>query len=152
VPRPTARPSDLTKPTMETRFAIDYDWWEQSGKDIHLHIQQLCEEVGAIQVDASERDAEYDWIDPETARVSRVDGVTYRFLAQCSQSPEFITERTTLIEAVFRTLLAAGNRPMTPVEIADRIDRSPETILRTLGGRRVYKGLRPYVKDDDKKS
>lgn len=135
---------------METRFAIDYEWWEQSGKDIHLHIQQLCQEIGEIEVDESLRDVEYDWIDPETAQVSRVDGLTYQFLAQCSQNPAFITERTTLIEAVFRTLLAAGNRPMTPGELADRIDRSPEMILKTLGGRRVYKGLRPVAKGDDR--
>lgn len=128
---------------METRFYIDYDWWEQSGKDIDIHIQEMCAEIGEAELDPALREEHVDWVDPLTAVVTRVDGMTYTFLQHCGQNPEFITERTTLTEAVFRTLLAAGNRPMTPIELAERIDRPAETILKTLSGGRVYKGLRP---------
>jgi hypothetical protein len=140
-------PPGLGKPTMESRFFIDYSWWEQSGKDITLHIQELCEEYGEADITpvVSDDDAEIDWVDPETAEVVRVDRPSYVFLNTCSRHPGFITEHTTLIEAIFRTLLAAGNRPMTPGEIAARIGRPAETILRILSGSQIYKGLRPYT-------
>nr|MBN1229881.1 hypothetical protein [Anaerolineae bacterium] len=145
--RPTTPPG-FQKPSMETRFHIDYDWWQQSGKDIDLHIQQLCDEIGDIEFHAAEAGGDnVDWVDPFSAHVVSVDQAQYAFLMACSNSPDFITDRTTLVEAIFRTLLASGNRPMTPVEIAMRIDRPAETILRTLSGVTVYKGLRPYLGD-----
>jgi hypothetical protein len=45
---------------------------------------------------------------------------------------------------VFRLFLSNGNAPMTSQELGARLKRPPETILRTLAGPRVYKGLRPY--------
>lgn len=130
---------------MDTRFYIDYEWWEQTGRDIKLHIQQLCEEFGGIEMDEVQPEETVDWIDPETGEVIRVDRMMYVFLTQCSRHPEYITERTTLIEAVFRALLAAANRPMTPHQLGARTGRSPEMILRTLAGQQVYKGIRPYT-------
>ncbi len=130
---------------MDTRFYIDYEWWEQTGRDIRLHIQQLCEEFSGIEMGESRPEEIVDWIDPETGEVIRVDRMMYMFLTQCSRHPEYITERTTLIEAVFRALLAAANRPMTPRELGARTGRSPEMILRTLAGQQVYKGIRPYI-------
>ena len=129
---------------METKFWIDFDWWQQSGKDIYIDIQQICEEMGVGELDQTlPREATFDWVDPETAVVARVDGFMYSFLQTCSRNPDFINDRIPLTEAVFRTLLASGNRPMTPVELAERTGRPAATILRTLSGPRVYKGLRP---------
>ncbi len=132
---------------MDTRFYIDYGWWEQSDKDIRVHILQLCEEFGEIQIDESRREVMVDWVDPETAEVAPVDELTYAFLVGCSRHAEYITERTTLIEAVFRTLLACANRPMTPAELAERTGRPADMILRTLSGPTVYKGIRPFLGD-----
>jgi predicted transcriptional regulator len=41
--------------------------------------------------------------------------------------------------------LANDNTPMTIRDLAERTGRPAETILRTLGGTRVYKGLRPTL-------
>ena len=43
--------------------------------------------------------------------------------------------------------LANGNQPLTAPELAEAIARpsDSDTILRTLSGSRVYKGLRPIV-------
>jgi hypothetical protein len=147
VPRPTA-PAGFSKPTMKTRYYIDYEWWAESGKDINVHIRDICEEYGGLDLTVQDEETQVDWVDPVTAVVRRVDMATYQFLTLCSVHEEFITERTTLIEAVFRTLLAAGNQPMTPIELAQRTGRSADTILQTLSGRRVYKGLRPYDEDN----
>jgi len=134
---------------METLFHIDYDWWADSGKDINVHIRDICAEYGDLDLTSADDGTEVDWIDPVTAVVRRVDMPTYQFLTLCSVHEEFITQRTTLIEAVFRALLAAGNQPMTPVELAERTGRSADTILQTLSGRRVYKGLRPVEEGSD---
>jgi hypothetical protein len=47
--------------------------------------------------------------------------------------------------AVLTVFLANGNTPLTPKELGERLGRPPQMILRTLSGRRVYKGIRPYI-------
>jgi hypothetical protein len=143
VSRPEAPSTTYIKPTLDTQFQIDPAWWEQSERDLRVQMQQLCEEHGKLAEDDIESDETVDWVDPETGEVSVVDRLAYIFLSSCSQQSEFITERTSLIDAVFRALLATNNRPLTPVQLADRIGRPADMILRALSGRRIYKGIRP---------
>jgi hypothetical protein len=49
-----------------------------------------------------------------------------------------------MVEAVFRIFLVNGNVPMSADDIAKRLERPADTILRTISGARVYRGLRPY--------
>jgi hypothetical protein len=49
------------------------------------------------------------------------------------------------VEAVFRLLLVNGNQPMSAAELAKKLGKSADTILRTLGGQHVYRGIRPLV-------
>lgn len=144
--RPPIPSNSYAKPTLETRFHIDYDWWERSNQDLGLYLREhLCEQHRAVDAEEYEDGTLIDWIDPETGLVWLVDRLIYTLLSHCSQQPEYITERTSLVDVVFRTLLAAANRPMTPIELAERTGRSAEVILRTLAGRKVYKGLRPVI-------
>lgn len=85
-----------------------------------------------------------DWIDPDTAEVKRVDALQ-QALSKAAQDPQYITDHTTLVDAVFRVFLANGNKPLSPNDLARRINRPPATILRTLAGNQVYKGLRPLI-------
>jgi len=145
VSRPTIPSTSLVKPTLDTRFHIDYEWWERSGEDLRLYmLQHLCE-AHRQELTDHEPQVELDWVDPETGEVKRVNYLNYTLLKHCSQQPDYITERTSLVDAVFRALLAVGNRPLTPVELAVYTRRPAEMILRTLSGRTVYKGLRPVV-------
>jgi hypothetical protein len=59
--------------------------------------------------------------------------------------PEFVGERTAVVEAVFRTFLANGNIPMSADDLGKKLGRSADTILRTIAGPRVYRGLRPII-------
>jgi hypothetical protein len=147
VSRPPAPSSNLVKPTSETRFHIDYEWWKRSGQDLRLYMMgHLCEEHReAFAASAEAENPVLDWIDPVSGQVTRVGRLTYALLSHCSQQPDYIVERTSMVDAVFRTLLAAGNRAMTPVELAERTGRSADTILRTLSGKTIYKGLRPVL-------
>jgi len=86
-----------------------------------------------------------DFVDPITAEVQQVDGLQHVLISHCAREPGFITTRTTMVDAVFRTFLANGNTPMSPTELAVQLNRPPDLILRTLTGERVYRGLRPIA-------
>ena len=142
--RPTLPSPSLSKPTGDTRFQIDYEWWGKSGKELDRYLSEhLCEEHRTSYVGSEFPENEVDWIDPVTGQVSIQKPLTYVLLSHCSRQADFITERTSLIDAVFRVLISSGNRPMTPGELARLTGRSADTILKTLSGRTVYQGLRP---------
>ena len=84
-----------------------------------------------------------DWIDPETAEVQTVDGLQHTLISHCARQEQFITEHTTLTEALFRTFLSNGNQPLSPEELAELLEQQPQKILQTITGTRVYKGIRP---------
>jgi hypothetical protein len=141
---PKFRPAPLTRPTLDTPFHIDYEWWEREARDLRVYLRSyLCPEHRAVF--ESHLDTEQvDWIDEDTAEVTRVDGLQHTLRGHCSLQSGYITPSTSLIDAVFRVFLANTNKPLTPVELGARIRRDPALILRTLSGHRVYKGLRPY--------
>ncbi len=135
----------LIKPTNKTKFHIDFDWWERESREFRVYLtSHLCPEHQAAFADYGEEDV-IDAIDAETAEVRKEDGVQHILRTHCSLAPDFITSHTSLVDAVFRVFIANGNVPLSPEELADRIKRPGQanTILRTLAGARVYKGLRP---------
>jgi hypothetical protein len=109
---------------------------------LYLH-DCLCSEHQAA-FSGYEESATIDWIDPETAEVQEVDGLQHVLMTHCAKQPDFVTVNTALVDAVFRVFLADGNIPLTPIELAIKVSRPAETILRTLAGPAVYKGLRPF--------
>lgn len=133
----------LVKPTLDTCFHIDFDWWENNDRDWRVYLRSnLCpEHKEAFEgIDADER---VDWVDPDTAEVQRVDGLQHVLISHCAKQPGFITEHSTLVDAVFRLFLSNGNSPLNAVELGEELGRQPNVILRTLSGTRVYRGLRP---------
>jgi hypothetical protein len=134
----------LIKPTLKTKFHIDYDWWERESREFRVYLtSHLCPEHQAAYAEYSGEVV--DAIDAETAEIRSEDGVQHTLRTHCSQADDFITPHTSLVDAVFRVFLANGNQPLSPEELAERIKRPGQanTILRTLSGARVYKGLRP---------
>jgi hypothetical protein len=65
--------------------------------------------------------------------------------------PDYITDSTPLTNAVFRTFLANGNEPLTPVELGTLLNRPPSTILRVLGRGRIYDGIKPVPPSQKRK-
>lgn len=134
----------LVKPTVDTPFHIDFDWWKKNERDWHVYLRSLLcaehqEAYGEMAADQT-----IDWVDPVTAEVKPVDGVQNTLMTHCVKQPDFLTEQTALVEAVFRLFLTNGNNPISSRDLGARLHRPPETILRTLAGARVYKGIRPY--------
>jgi len=137
------RRSSLIKPTLQTPFHIDFDWWQKNERDWHVYLRSLlCPEHQEVFADVRQGEM-IDWIDPKTAEVKPVDGIQHTLMTHCARRPEFVTEQTAMVEAVFRLFLTNENVPMTAEELGSLLNRPPNTILRTLSGPRVYKGLRP---------
>jgi len=138
------RPS-LIKPTLQTPFHIDFDWWQEKDRDWHVYLRGLlCEEHQAVFAEAPE-DQLLDWIDPETAEIRQVDGLQHAIMSHCAKQDGFLGEHTALVDAVFRQFLANGNTPMSAEELGNALGRPADIILRTLSGTVVYKGLRPLM-------
>ena len=133
----------LVKPSLQTPFHIDFDWWQKNERDWHVYLRSLlCSEHQEVFANVQEGEM-IDWVDPKTAEVKPVDGIQHTLMSHCARRPEFVTEQTAIVEAVFRLFLTNDNHPMTAEELGLRLNRPPQTILRTLSGPRVYKGLRP---------
>jgi hypothetical protein len=133
----------LIKPTVKTPFYIDFDWWKRTDNNWRvLLLDSLCPEHRAAFADLAENEC-IDWIDPDTAEVQSVDGLQHILITHCARQEGFLTEHTMMVDAVFRTLLANGNIPMTPIELSSALGKPAETILRTLAGPQVYRGIRP---------
>lgn len=132
-----------TKPTLDTQFHIDFDWWEKNNRQLRVYLHQnLCPQCRELY--PSHRGSkEVDWIDPDTAEVHPVDGLWQSLRTHCSLETDYITAETPLTNAVFRVFLANGNRPLTAVELSARIGRPADRILQAIGHHQVYDGIRP---------
>jgi hypothetical protein len=139
--------SRLVRTTEDTKFHIDYDWWERADRDLDIYLRShLCPEhqEAFAEIDA---DTLVDTVHPETAEVTRVLGIQHTLITHCALRDEYLTPQTTLVNAVFRVFLSNGNQPLSPVELGEKLNRPARMILRTLSGQRVYKGIRPVISD-----
>ncbi len=142
---PEIRKFSLIKPTLQTPFHIDFDWWRSNDNNWHVALQSLlCSEHQQAFAGLPEGQM-IDWVDPETAEVRPLDGIQNTLITHCAQQPGFLDEHTALVDAIFRLLLVNGNMPMSVEELGARLNRPADTILKTIAGPRVYKGLRPFV-------
>ncbi len=133
----------LVKPTIYTPFEIDFEWWKSHDQNWRVYlVEYMCPEHKALYENYSD-DYWIDWVDPETAEIKRVDGLQHTLIMHCAKQPGFLNDSTTLVNAVFRIFLSNGNRPTTPLELSKLINKNADTILKTLAGPQVYKGIRP---------
>ncbi|MGQ9627742.1 MAG: hypothetical protein ACUVV0_12670 [Anaerolineae bacterium] len=134
------------KPHIHTKFHIDFDWWKKQNRNFRIYLQShLCPECREIYSVNSE---EIDWVDPDTAEVRRVDGLWQALRTCCSHKPDYITDDTPIAAAVFRIFLANNNTPLSPLELSEVMGRkTPELILKTLSGRKIYNGIRPVTEE-----
>lgn len=136
------KPSSLIKPTLDTKYHIDYDWWEREAEDLRVYMLSHLMPEQRDKLSQSVEGRLVDYINPETGEVFQLDelGLAVRSAAK---DPNFITPHTPLIDSIFRVFLANGNTPLSPRELEEKTGKSAITILKTLSGVRVYKGIRP---------
>jgi len=140
-PRPKLKNiTPLKRATADTLFYIDYDWWEKSDLDLKTYIFNRLD-IGDGEMDTNTD--EVDLVSPDTGEVRRVDGFQYVVQTYFSQLPDDFIAKGSLVDAVFCTILANANQPMSAKQIAERINRTPDVVLKTIGGPKIYQGIRP---------
>jgi hypothetical protein len=145
VPLPDVKRTSRLRPTTQTHFHIDFNWWQERDRDWRVFLQGLlCPDHQQAFAELPE-DHMVDFVDPLTAEVQRVDGLQHVLITHCAKMDGFISPYTTLVDAIFRIFLANGNIPMTPMELSQQSGRSPELILRVMMGEQIYRGLRPIL-------
>lgn len=139
------KPSSLIKPKLDTKFHIDYGWWERhTTDDLRSYLLTHLLPEQREYINQLDQDQTIDYIDPETGEVTQLDQLQL-YIREAAQDPSFINPQTSLVDSVFRVFLANGNIPQTPRQLAEQTGRDATTILRTLGGPRIYKGIRPKL-------
>ncbi len=136
--------ASILKPNVKTPFHIDYSWWKQNDREWSVYLRgMLGEELEKKLLELGE-DNELDWVDPKTGEVRRMDTLQY-LMAQKFSSSSAVEQGLSMVEAIFREFLKNGNNPLSSAELGEILDRPANTILRTLSGTRVYRGMRPIL-------
>ena len=140
------RSLSLIKPTAETLFHIDFDWWQENDSNWRIFLFEfLCLEHQAYFKDKADT-TKIDAVDPETAEVKQVDGLLNELMNHCAKQEGFISANLPIIAKVLRTFLANGNQPLSVGALAEIVNRPVTTVLATLSGPQVFKGIRQYHK------
>ena len=133
----------VVKPTLDTQFHIDYDWWKRENNDLHAYMLTHLPADMRVKFEGREEFEVIDYIDPKTGEVHQMDELGLA-IQEAAKRDDFITVQTSLVDSVFRIFLANGNMPRTPKELEGDTGREARTILKTFGGSQVvYRGIRP---------
>jgi len=140
------RPLSLIKPTAETLYHLDFDWWQENDSNWRIFLLEfLCPEHQAFFKDKADT-TKIDAVDPETAEIKQVDGLLYELMNHCAKQEGFISENLPIIAKVLRTFLSNGNQPLTAAALAIIVNRPVATLLATLSGPQIFKGIRQFHK------
>jgi hypothetical protein len=135
----------LVKPTIQTHYHIDFDWWRQTDRDWRVYLRSYLSPEDQINYSEFSEDERVDIVDDDTGEVSQVDALQHVLISHYANRSDFINRNTSITEAIFRLFLANGNAPLTIIDISEKIGRAPNTVLQMLSGVRVYKGIRPCL-------
>ncbi|HEY1410426.1 MAG TPA: hypothetical protein VF434_15905 [Promineifilum sp.] len=145
-PRPRIKVANLRRVTPDTRFYIDYSWWDDSQLDLQAYLlarlplgDEITTELPAERIDL---------VDSKTGEVRQVDAFQYLVRSYFNRHGNDIATQGSVVDAVFSVLLANGNEPMTAAELAEQVHKSPEVVIKTFGGAQIYHGIRPIFDED----
>lgn len=133
------------KPSIDTPYNIDFEWWKENDSGWrNALIRSMCDEHREFFQRQNDGASEVDVIDPETGEVTQRDIIQDILANHCAKEENFIQPSGPLTDSVFRIFLANNNQPMSCRELANFVNKTPETILKTLSGPRIYRGIKPY--------
>lgn len=69
----TGKPGFLIKPTLETKFRVDYSWWEKSSEDLRTYLLSHLLQEQRERLSQSDEARTVDYIDPDTGEVLELD-------------------------------------------------------------------------------
>jgi hypothetical protein len=136
----------LKRPSLDTKFHIDFDWWDESDLDLKTYLFSRLEIGDESTLDLGVDHV--DLVDPETAEVRQVDGFQFALQTYFNQLPDDFAQQSSMVDAIFFVLLANANKPMSARELAQNVARDPDMVLKTISGGRIYQGIRPILNAD----
>ena len=147
-PRPKLKMPILRQMNEETRFHIDYEWWDKSTMDLKVYLSTRLQALGIEDVQFDAEMDEIDVVDMQTGEVHRVDGFQYVVQTYFSQlarrfRPTILSRRCGFLCLIGQCQPTAWLSP----HIAERIGRSADVVLKTLNGPRIYQGISPVFDD-----
>lgn len=144
-PRPKIKVTSLKRTTPDTKFFIDFEWWEESNLDLKTYLLSrfALDDESVLETEFDK----VDLVDPQTGEVHQVDGFQYLIRAYFHRLPDDFIAHASLVDASFCVLLSNANQPMSAREIAKRIGRPANVVVRTLGGTTIYQGIRPIFEE-----
>lgn len=142
-PRPKITLKSPRRTTPDTRFYIDFGWWDQSNLDLKTYLltRFAMGDEGSLEAEFDQ----VDLVDPNTGEVHQVDGFQYLIQAYFHRLPEDFVTHASLVDAAFCVILANANQPMSAREIASKVGRPSEVVVQTIGGTTIYQGIRPLL-------
>lgn len=140
------RQTSLIRPTTQTPFHIDFDWWQDTDANWRIFLFDFLCEKHRDDFGGMENSFKIDAVNHETAEVETVDGLLYTLIHHCAKQPDFIIDSMPLVAKIFRIFLSNGNKPLSADELSVLTNRPARTILATLTGPQVYKGIRQVQK------
>jgi hypothetical protein len=133
------------KPTLETPFQIDFNWWRDNDREWRVYLRGLLGAEQEARLDELSGDELVDWVDPKTAEVRRVNVLQFLLMSHYAAQNGDEGGGSSMVESIFRAFLANGNKPLSSAQLGELLGRPAQTILRTLSGARVYRGIRPVM-------
>ena len=86
---------------------------------------------------------EFDYVHPETGEVFQLDTLRLA-IKESSKGEDFIGEHIGLIDSVFRALIVMATSRSARLSWRKLQDAIRRRFLKTIGGVRVYRGIRPH--------
>lgn len=135
--------ASLIKPSLTTKFRVDLDWWKSQDRNWRNSLVTfMCPTHQGVFAQFTD-EQEMDLVNPETGVVTRGDGLIQTLVDHCARQEGFITANAPLVDTIFKVFIVNRNEPLNAIELAERVGKPADTILRTIGTTRVYKGIRP---------
>jgi len=105
------------EPNENTAYVIDFEALDERGRSAAFMVRSrmcwLCRQAA----------------DEEDDPVGKLEDHLERIRTDCAERPDYLLPGTPLTEAIFRILLAEGNRPMTIREIQDRLSSAWASVI-----------------------
>ena len=135
--------ASLIKPTKNTKFHIDFDWWKSQDRNWRNSLITFFCPTHIEAFDGHVDEQDMDLVDPETGEVTQGDALIFTLINHCAKQDDFITANAPLVDTIFKVFLANNNQPLDSEELSQITHKPANTILSTIGSSRVYKGIRP---------
>lgn len=127
---------EISTEQAKTHWFIDLDWFQQNNRSFSTLVQDyLCPEC------AKRLSSE--------GKENSVNTLLSTIKNCCSQAPDFLTDRSPILDSIFRLFLANSNKPLELEELGKQLSKlrggdpyrtSPDVLLRLLKND-LYYGL-----------